>query len=107
MNKTIQTLERLALDAHRRGGSWTEFWQEHADATRQAEPYNAGRYHRLVNRLLAIVVSGDCDGQQPIGDDEAMPWELDDHQPDPANSHGARLRWPMTSKQGEIVRWIA
>jgi len=71
-------LELLALDCHRVGSTWAEFWQEHGERVRQTEPYDRGRYRRLVNRLLSLVVSGDTDGQQPVGDDDATPGELAD-----------------------------
>jgi hypothetical protein len=70
-------LELLALDCHRVGSTWAEFWQEHGERVRQAEPYNHARFHRLVQRLLGLLTSGDCDGQQPVGDD-LEPWEIDD-----------------------------
>ena len=71
---TTRHLERLALDAHQLNWTWDQFWQAHADAILQAAPWNRGRYHRLVNRLLSLVVSGDTDGQQPVGDD-VTPWD--------------------------------
>lgn len=84
VNMTKQ-LERRAVEAHRRGESWAIFWGRHGDDVRAVEPYNRGRFRRLVDRLLALVVSGDTDGQQPIGDDDAMAWERDD-QPSPHDS---------------------
>ena len=73
MNAT-QTLEHAAIRAHARGDRWETFWQEHGAAIHQAKPYHAGRYHRLVNRLLHLVCSGDPSGQEPAGE----PWLLDD-----------------------------
>jgi len=67
----IRTLECAAIQAHRAGLSWGDFWTANADAIRQAEPHNRQRFQRLVRRLLALVASGDCDGQEPI---DAMPW---------------------------------
>jgi len=67
------------------GTTWCDYWAAHADAVRAAEPYDRGRYRRLVNRLLSLVVSGDTAGQTALGDDDAMPWELDD-QPSPHDS---------------------
>jgi hypothetical protein len=78
-------LELLAIDCHRMGSTWDLFWREHGERVRQAEPYDRGRYRRLVNRLLSLVVSGDTAGQQAISDDDAMSWELDD-QPSPHDS---------------------
>lgn len=77
VNMTKQ-LERRAVEVHRRGEQWAVFWEQHGDDVRAVEPYNRGRFRRLVDRLLALVCSGDCDGVEPIGDDDAMPWERDD-----------------------------
>jgi hypothetical protein len=74
----IRTLERAALAAHRRGTGWATFWQEHAQAIRQAEPWDRGRFRTLVNRLMHLVASGDGSGEQPAGDDDAPPWVVDD-----------------------------
>jgi hypothetical protein len=84
----IKDLERSALDAHRNGQGWSEFWQQHADAIRKAEPWNRQRLRRLVDRLLALVTSGDCAGMIAVGDTDAEPWEVDD-----AQAPGARKRY--------------
>jgi hypothetical protein len=81
-----RTLERAAIKAHRRGIGWNDFWHRHADQVRQAEPFNVAAYHRLMRRLLSLVVSGDLDGQQPVGDD--MPWERD-----VVTCNGLRIPW--------------
>jgi hypothetical protein len=75
---TTQHLERLALAAHAAGKTWAEFWQQHGADVAAAEPWDRRRYHRLVRRLLALVVSGDTDGQEPVGDGwpRPCPWEL-------------------------------
>jgi hypothetical protein len=70
----IRALERQALDAHRRGESWTAFWQQHAEHIRNAEPWSRERFRRLYSRLMALVVSGDCDGMMAVGDTDAEPW---------------------------------
>ena len=57
-------LERLAADAHRAGVGWSAFWPTVAHRMNQAEP-DAGVRRRLVNRLLALVASGDCEGMEP------------------------------------------
>jgi hypothetical protein len=96
-----QHLERLALDAHDRGVRWSDFWREHGDQVRAAEPYNLQRFRRLVCRLLALVVSGDTDGQQAVGDD--APWEADDAEatPKPADTGtSARVDWSAAGVQG-------
>ena len=69
--KAERMLELLAIDCHRVGSTWDSFWREHGERIRQAEPYDRGRYRRLVNRLLSLVVSGDTAGQQSIGDANA------------------------------------
>ena len=73
----IANLERSAPAAHRRGERWKTFWQAHAQAIRQAEPWNRQRFRRLVDRLLALVTSGDTAGMTAVGDDD-LPWERDD-----------------------------
>ena len=76
MSTTVKQLERHALDARRRGIGWSVFWKMHGRGVCAAEPWNRTKFRRLVNRLLALVASGDCDGQEPAGD--VMPWEIDD-----------------------------
>ncbi|MGA2069371.1 MAG: hypothetical protein ABSG86_30755 [Thermoguttaceae bacterium] len=71
-----RALEAAAQAAHAAGKTWAEFWQQHGADVAVAEPWDRRRYHRLVGRLLALVVSGDTDGQEPVGD--TMPWEADD-----------------------------
>jgi hypothetical protein len=86
MNTTKQ-LERQALDAHRRGVGWTDFWQQHGEEVRAVEPYDRGRFYRLLTRLLGLLTSGDCDGQEPV---DPEPW-LGDDQPEP-NDAGTQAR---------------
>jgi len=76
MNAT-KHLERRALDAHRAGDTWAEFWHQHGGTVANAEPYHRNAYHALVRRLLALVVSGDDCGMEPIGS-AMQPWERDD-----------------------------
>ena len=64
--KTERQLERAALNCHRRGLSWGDFWQEHGPAVCRAEPRNRQRFALLVRRLLALLMSGDTAGQQAI-----------------------------------------
>ena len=52
------------------------FWPTVAADVAAAEPWDRTAYRRLVGRLLALVVLGDTDGQEPVGD--TMPWEADD-----------------------------
>ena len=63
---TVKHLERLAVDAHRRGWNWERFWTQHGPEVIAAEPFDAGRFHRLVRRLLSLVVAGNLDGQEPL-----------------------------------------
>jgi hypothetical protein len=76
-------LELLALDCHHVGSTWDSFWLEHGERVRKVEPYDRARYRRLVRRLMALVVSGDTDGHEPISAGllwgTAMPWETDDY----------------------------
>ena len=66
MSKQTQALECHALAAHHAGTGWTDFWQQYGIQAREAEPYNRRAFHRLVRRLLALVASGDTDGQHPV-----------------------------------------
>jgi hypothetical protein len=61
--KAERHLERAALDCHRRGDTWTDFWAEHGTTICNAEPHSRQRFQRLIRRLLGLVVSGDTNGQ--------------------------------------------
>ncbi len=63
----LRALERLAADAYRAGVGWSAFWPTVAERVDQAAPDASGR-RRLVNRLLALVACGDCEGMEPAGD---------------------------------------
>jgi hypothetical protein len=80
---SVKQLESAALAAHRAGDTWAMFWQEHGTDVAAAEPHDRQRYHRLRQRLLALVVAGDTDGQEPPGDGwpRPCPWELDAAKP--------------------------
>jgi hypothetical protein len=98
----IKALERHALDAHRLNWTRDRFWQMHGDAVRQAEPYHRGRYHRLINRLMALVVSGDTDGMEPAGE----PWLLDEQQEQLAvddTTTAARIDWQAAGIGQEVT----
>lgn len=71
-------LERLAIEAHTRGEVWNDFWSDHGDAIREAEPFDRQRYRRLLMKLTALVAGGDLDGCMPISTGDSAPWELDD-----------------------------
>ena len=95
-------LESAAIRAHRRGACWAEFWEAYGCQTRAAEPYDAGRYRKLVAKLLHLVASGDESGQEPAGE----PWLLDDVPP-PVNqsdtSTAARVDWQAAGIALEAV----
>jgi hypothetical protein len=71
-NRIFSDVEQLALLAHRAGERWSTFWPQVAGDVAQLEPYHHGRYRKLVERLLSLVVAGDLDGVEPIG---LSPWE--------------------------------
>jgi hypothetical protein len=83
VNEEIRALEAAALDAYAAGKTWAEFWQPHGADVAAAEPWDRRRYHRLVGRLLALVVAGNSDGAEPPGDGwpRPCPWELDAAKP--------------------------
>ena len=84
-------LERAARDAHQAGTTWQDFWEAHGHHVRTLEPWHRGRFHALVQRLLGLLVSGDCDGQQPVGD--VTPWERDDQQQPHDTRTQAHFNW--------------
>jgi hypothetical protein len=84
MSKEVQKLERLAIEAHARRGSWAVFHQRHAEAIRCVEPHNRERYRRLCDRLMHLVICGNLDGMTPPGDDE--PWLADDAASKPSDT---------------------
>jgi hypothetical protein len=79
MSMTRQQLEAAAIAAHAVGGTWTEFWAQHADEVHALEPSSLGRHCQLVCRLTALVTSGDL---HPVpldsGWERPCDWELDD-----------------------------
>jgi len=77
---TIRKLEQAAIDAHWRGMRWGEFWPTVADLVEKAEPFDRERYHRLVDRLLHLLLCGDLDGQEPPGQ-PVLPRDWDDERP--------------------------
>ena len=94
MNGIKQSTGRAALVAHRAGTGWADFGEQHGADVAQAEPHSRPRFQRLVRRLLALVVAGNGDGQQAVGDTE--PWADDDQA---GNNHpadvgtAARIDW--------------
>ena len=71
-----QAIEQQAIEAHRHGEGWGDFFERNREAIRQAEPYDRQRYRRLIDHLLSLVVSGDTNGMVAIGDHE--PWLADE-----------------------------
>ena len=72
-------LEQLALDGHRQGIGWHEFWKDHSKVICQAESYDNKKLNKLVRRLSHLLMCGDLDGQRPPGDPDGLePWERDD-----------------------------
>lgn len=73
-------LETAALDGHRRGLSWGDFWTDHGAEVCAAEPHDRRKFHKLVRRLLALVASGNTDGRHPVAVGELWgeDWEADD-----------------------------
>lgn len=94
MSKQKQ-LERFAVHAFEHGESWNTFWDKHAAAIKAAEPYDAGRYRRLYQRLLHLLTCGDTNGMMPVADDDATPWEADDAEQTADVGTQARFDWAV------------
>jgi hypothetical protein len=95
MPKNQTRLENLAISAHRRGDRWVEFWPTVAADVAALEPWDRDAYRKLVSRLSYLLVAGNCDGSEPVGD-----WFVDDVQPMPIIvddvSTNARCLWQPT-----------
>ncbi|MCE5267220.1 MAG: hypothetical protein LLG00_04985 [Planctomycetaceae bacterium] len=87
MTQERRALQRAAIAAHRAGIGWNDFWQRRGEQVRKAEPYDVKRYHRLVNRLLSLVASGDTANVEPLD----APW-LDDDLPEPVSPHDTKTQ---------------
>ena len=81
MSKQTRDLERTAVDAHRRGLAWSEFWDQHGAAVCAAEPWDRRRFHKLVRRLVSLVAAGNMDGAELAGDGWPRPQWSDRHAP--------------------------
>jgi hypothetical protein len=95
MSMTAKQLERAAIVAHAAGTPWSVFWSQHGGHVIALEPHDRRRFHRLRQRLLGLLVSGDVDGQEPVGDGwpRPCPWELD-------AAEGALVLWgPEQTRQ--------
>jgi hypothetical protein len=90
------TLEHAAIKAFNAGGTWSDFWAEHGEAIKAAEPWSRERFGQLYRRLMHLVLCGDDSGMVNMADDEPMPWERDDTQSKPDDTHTqARLLTPL------------
>ena len=67
LSMNVKQLEQAAIDAHRRAESWPEFWEQHGRRF-QRPPLGRPALHRMVRKLVGLVVAGDVDGQEPVGD---------------------------------------
>ncbi len=78
--EAIRKLEQLALDAHRAGLKWADFWATAvAELVNQACPYDRAAYRRLVQQLSHMVLCGTTSGMLAPGDDDRLtPWDEDD-----------------------------
>ena len=67
VNMNVKQLQSAAVAAHAAGMDWVEFWPTVAgDVGALGLDYCARG--QLVHRLVALVASGDADGQRPAGD---------------------------------------
>ena len=69
--KIPNELRRCAAEAFTTNQAWAEFRRQHGRAILDAEPYDAGRYHRLVELVRHVVLTGSSAGQFAVGDDDA------------------------------------
>ena len=75
----MSTLEKLAIDGHRRGMTWDAFWERYGADVRAQVPYDRRRFHQLFRKLLHLLTCGDTDGMHAAGDPDApMQWDIDD-----------------------------
>jgi hypothetical protein len=71
---TIERLESAAVAAYRRGDTWRDFYHDVGPSIRQAAPGD----HAVLDRLLSLVTSGDCDGLKPIEVDQDADQHVDE-----------------------------
>jgi hypothetical protein len=69
--QTIRQLERLALDSHRAGLSWRDYFAANAGIITTIISGNPAGWGEVRDRLLALLVSGETSGRLPVGDSEA------------------------------------
>ena len=100
MNQSIRDIERAALDFHRHGIGWSEYWARHADAIRKCEPWSRARFRRLIDKLLHLLTCGDADGMEPT---DAEPWVQDDSEANKPADVGTQARFDWTKLSGNEV----
>ena len=70
--RTPAELRQAALEAHRHGVAWPDFWRTAAVDVHHLEELNLEQNQRLHDELLSLVLSGDTDGLYAVGDGDAM-----------------------------------
>lgn len=60
-------LERVCLDAHRRGEPWPETWAAIRQDLATMIPFDRAKYRRAYVHLLHLATTGDPAGQEPPG----------------------------------------
>ena len=98
-----KALRRAALESHKAGESWLEFWGRHGREASELEPYSASRFRRLQMELLHLCASGERSGQFGVGDPDAIdPWLIDDGQLEQPHDTetSARLQLPLPGFAG-------
>ncbi len=92
---TRQYFERAAIDAHKAGQTWPEFWKRYGDSVRHLEPYDRQRFRRLVRRLSHLLTCGNTDGMEPISTGMLWgePWDVDDAEAADLRTNGPSIPW--------------
>ena len=84
ISDVIRNLEAAALDGHRTGQTWREFFAANVATITVLIRANPAGWPTVLDRLLALLTSGDTGGMLPVGDldgDEAqgvVPIPVDD-----------------------------
>ncbi len=76
MSRTREQIEQVAIEAHRRGLVWQDFWPTVAGDVTAVFPdyYDRGRF---IHRLVGLLASGDVDGQEPIDAGYGRPFDFE------------------------------
>jgi hypothetical protein len=85
----VKELEAEAIRAQKAEISFTDFWEQYRNEIHTAVPRD--RFPGFYRRLFCLCISGDLDGQEPIGSDECN-WLADDEQTKPPDV-GTKARW--------------